>query len=235
MEIAQFKLALSQLGLPLDDAQLSLLGQYANMVHQTNRTLNLTAHDSLELIYEKGLYDSLAFLIPQWKKNATLIDVGSGAGFPGIPLKIVYPNLNITLLEPTIKKTNFLQQVIQKLNLTAIHVSSIRAEILAREQNFKPVDFVIARAVASLPMLLELTIPLLKVGGQALLYKGKDYLAEIAMSKHALTVLGAKIDEVKTLRLPTDHEQRSLVIVEKMNPTPTNYPRMFSQIKKTPL
>jgi 16S rRNA (guanine527-N7)-methyltransferase len=235
MEIAQFKLALSQLGLNLEPEALTKLSQYVNIVQETNRVLNLTAHDSLELLYEKGLYDSLCFLLPQFNKKATILDLGSGAGFPGIPLKIVYPHLKTILLEATQKKAMFLQQVIKTLALKNIEVNSARAEVAVRQAAWVPVDYVVARAVASLPILLELSIPLLKVGGQALLYKGKDYLAEIAMSKHALSVLGATIVEVKTLRLPTDHEQRAMIIVEKVSPTPTQYPRMFSQIKKTPL
>jgi 16S rRNA (guanine527-N7)-methyltransferase len=139
------------------------------------------------------------------------------------------------LLEPTLKKTQFLIDTIKLLKLKKIQALSQRAEVLARDSSFQPVDYVVARAVAPLPILLELTMPLLNVGGQALVYKGKDYLAEIALSKNALRVLGASIVEVKTHRLPTDHEQRSLLVIEKNIATPTTYPRMFSQIKKTPL
>jgi 16S rRNA (guanine527-N7)-methyltransferase len=235
MEIAQFKLALSQLGLAVNAQQMAQLEQYARLVEQRNRQFNLTAHDTLELIYEKGIYDSLAFLLPYWQTPATLIDLGSGAGFPGIPLKIMYPNLTITLLEPTLKKAHFLQEVVTTLGLTGITVQSARAEVLARNPHFQPMDLVVARAVASLPILLELSLPLLKVEGFALLYKGKDYLAEIADSKNALHVLHGTIEAVQTLRLPTDHEQRSLLVVKKNQPTPLLYPRMFSQIKKTPL
>jgi 16S rRNA (guanine527-N7)-methyltransferase len=133
------------------------------------------------------------------------------------------------------KKAAFLKDVIVTLALKDIQVVSERAEVLVKQSEFKPFDFVSARAVASLPMLLELSIPLLKIGGFAYIYKGKDYLAEISQSKHALQVLGASIVEVKTHRLPTEHEQRSLLIIEKQKATPFNYPRMFSQIKKTPL
>lgn len=235
MERSQLKLALNQLGVELDDAAIFNLKSYAELVFKTNQLFNLTAYPSIEMIYEKGIYDSLCFPLTQLKENATLVDLGSGAGFPGIPLKIIYPQLMMTLLEPTMKKAQFLMDTIHVLKLKNIQVMSERAEILVHQPTFKPFDYVVARAVASLPMLLELAIPLLKVGGQALIYKGKDYLAEIAQSKNALRVLGATIVEVKTHRLPTDHEQRSLLIIEKKTPTPSTYPRMFSQIKKTPL
>ena len=235
MELSQLKLALHQIDVAIDDASLLNLKTYAEKVFQTNQLFNLTAYPTLEMIYEKGIYDSLCFPVPQFKKSVTLLDLGSGAGFPGIPLKIMYPQLNMYLLEPTLKKTQFLIDTIKLLKLKKIQALSQRAEVLARDSSFQPVDYVVARAVAPLPILLELTIPLLKVGGQALVYKGKDYLAEIALSKNALRVLGASIVEVKTHRLPTDHEQRSLLVIEKNIATPTTYPRMFSQIKKTPL
>jgi 16S rRNA (guanine527-N7)-methyltransferase len=235
MEIAQLKLALNQLGLPLQDDQMKKLDQFATMVQRTNQSFNLTAHQTIEMIREKGIYDSLCFPVSQWQGKGRLLDLGSGAGFPGIPLNIVYPQFSMTLLEPTQKKAAFLTDLIATLQLKKINVISQRAEVLARSEGFVPFDIVVARAVAPLPILLELMIPLLKVGGQALVYKGKDYLSEIALSKHALSVLGASIVEVKTHRLPTEHEQRSLLIIEKKSETPTLYPRMFSQIKKTPL
>ena len=235
MEIAQLKLALNQLGLPLQDDQMKKLDQFATTVQRTNQSFNLTAHQTIEMIREKGIYDSLCFPVSQWQGKGRLLDLGSGAGFPGIPLNIVCPQFSMTLLEPTQKKAAFLTDLIATLQLKKINVISQRAEVLARSEGFVPFDIVVARAVAPLPILLELMIPLLKVGGQALVYKGKDYLSEIALSKHALSVLGASIVEVKTHRLPTEHEQRSLLIIEKKSETPTLYPRMFSQIKKTPL
>jgi 16S rRNA (guanine527-N7)-methyltransferase len=235
MEIAQLKLALRQLEVNVDDDQMKKLDQFAALVHRTNQSFNLTAHQTMEMIREKGIYDSLCFPVGQWQSKGRLLDLGSGAGFPGIPLNIIYPQFSMTLLEPTQKKAGFLTDLISALQLKKISVISQRAEVLARSEDFKPFDYVVARAVAPLPILLELMIPLLKIGGQALVYKGKDYLSEIALSKHALSVLGASIVEVKTHRLPTEHEQRSLLIIEKNSTTPNVYPRMFSQIKKTPL
>jgi 16S rRNA (guanine527-N7)-methyltransferase len=235
MEIAQLKLALRQLEVNVDDDQMKKLDQFAALVHRTNQSFNLTAHQTMEMIREKGIYDSLCFPVGQWQSKGRLLDLGSGAGFPGIPLNIIYPQFSMTLLEPTQKKAGFLTDLISALQLKKISVISQRAEVLARSEDFKPFDYVVARAVAPLPILLELMIPLLKIGGQALVYKGKDYLSEIALSKHALYVLGASIVEVKTHRLPTEHEQRSLLIIEKNSTTPNVYPRMFSQIKKTPL
>ena len=208
MEIAQLKLALTQLGVPLHDDQIKKLDQFATLVHRTNQSFNLTAHQSIEMIREKGIYDSLCFPISQWQGKGRLLDLGSGAGFPGVPLNIIYPQFSMTLLEPTQKKAAFLTELIASLQLKNLQVISQRAEVLARSEGFVPFDLVVARAVAPLPILLELMIPLLKVGGQALVYKGKEYLSEIALSKHALSVLGASIKEVKTHRLPTEHEQR---------------------------
>jgi 16S rRNA (guanine527-N7)-methyltransferase len=235
MEIAQLKLALSQLGIVVNDDQINKLDQFAALVNRTNQSFNLTAHQTIDMIREKGIYDSLCFPGPHWQGKGSLLDLGSGAGFPGIPLNIIYPQYSMTLLEPTQKKAAFLIETISSLHLKNIYVISQRAEVLARNEEFIPFDVVVARAVAPLPILLELMMPLLKIGGKAHVYKGKDYLSEIALSKHALHVLGASIVEVKTHRLPTEHEQRSLLIIEKKSETPMQYPRMFSQIKKSPL
>lgn len=235
MEIVQLKLALSQLGIHASDIQLRQVESFADLVFHTNQRFNLTAYKTREIIREKGIYDSLCFPHIAFQQSSTILDLGSGAGFPGIPLKILYPQLTMTLLEPNQKKAHFLQEVITTLDLTSIEVVSERAEILARNNSFKKLDYVVARAVAPLPMLLELVIPLLKVGGQALMLKGKDYIAEIAASKHALLALNAAVVQVQQHRLPTDHEERSLLTIEKKSETPFIYPRMFSQIKKSPL
>jgi 16S rRNA (guanine527-N7)-methyltransferase len=235
LEINQLKLALQQRNLHPTDGQISKFEQFAQLVYQASQLFNLTAHHDVGMIFEKGIYDSLCFPNPYLKASTTWIDVGSGAGFPGIPLAILYPQIKMTLLEPTQKKATFLNQVVTKLQLANVNVVSQRAEILARGDHFQPVDGVVVRAVAPLRILVELVMPLLKVNGQALIYKGKDYLSEIALAKHALSTLGVEVTSVLTHRLPTEHEERALIIIQKSKPTPPNYPRMFSQIKKTPL
>ena len=235
MEITQLKLALSQRGIHPSSEQFAKLEQFAHLVQHTNQQFNLTAHVDVAMILEKGIYDSLCFPNPHFDKSGSWLDVGSGAGFPGIPLAILYPHLTMTLLEPTHKKAAFLQMVQQQLSLTNVKVISERAELVARQPNFQPVDGVVVRAVAPLRILVELITPLLKVDGYALVYKGKEYLSEIALAKYALTTLGVSVDSVLTHRLPTEHEERALLILKKNQPTPPLYPRMFSQIKKTPL
>ena len=235
MEITQLKLALAQRGIHPASEQLAKLEEFAHLVQHTNQQFNLTAHVDVAMILEKGIYDSLCFPNPHFDQSGSWMDVGSGAGFPGIPLAILYPHLTMTLLEPTQKKAAFLQMVQQKLNLTNVNVISERAEVFVRQPHFQPVDGIVVRAVAPLRILVELITPILKVDGYALVYKGKEYLSEIALAKYAFVTLGISVDSVLTHRLPTEHEERALLILKKNRETPLHYPRMFSQIKKTPL
>jgi 16S rRNA (guanine527-N7)-methyltransferase len=233
MEPAQLKLALQQKHIIVDDLAFSSLIDFTQLVLKQNQVMNLTAHRDQATLLEKGILDSLLFPF-EFSKRAQVLDLGSGGGFPGIPLKIVYPDITMTLLEPIQKKAHFLEQVIQTLKLKDCEVQSVRAEDYVR-QHREVFDVVTARAVGKLNMLIELALPLLKVHGKLYAYKGPDYLSEIAEAKHALQALHAEISEVKRDSLSSQIDQRILLVITKHASSPTQYPRMFSQIKKTPL
>jgi 16S rRNA (guanine527-N7)-methyltransferase len=233
MTFEQFRLALSEQGLSINTEQLQLLETFIDFVLEVNHTMNLTGHKTKALLLEKGVYDSLLFAL-KFPENALVLDLGSGGGFPGIPLKIMAPHIHITLMEPIQKKAQFLKAVIQKLNLKNIDVVTTRAEIYALTHR-EYFDFITSRAVASLPLLLELAIPLLKVNGVFFAFKGKDAYEEIRLSQNALTVLNSSVQEVIKRQLYHDHEERYLLKLIKEKKTDKKYPRMFSQMKQTPL
>lgn len=198
-----------------------------------NTHTNLTAHRDEATLFEKGILDSLLFPVLSSLVQGRWLDVGSGAGFPGIPLSIVFPQSQWTLLEPIQKKATFLEQMNAHLHVQN-HIVVDRAEkfIQHHREHF---EGVVSRAVASLPILLELCLPFVKVGGYFLAYKGELVEDEVKLSAQALTRLGGEIERIDHQQLPSDHASRELVIVRKIHPTPLKYPRMFSQIKHSPL
>ncbi len=233
MTFDQFRLALNERGVPVSTEQLQQIETFVDFVLEVNQSMNLTGHKTKALLLEKGVYDSLLFAL-KFPENIHVLDLGSGGGFPGIPLKILAPHLHITLMEPIQKKAQFLLAVIQKLNLKNIDVITTRAEIYAHTHRAH-FDIITSRAVASLPLLLELAIPLLKVNGLFYAFKGKDASEEIRLSQNALSILNSSVFEVIEGQLYHDHEQRYLVKVIKEKDTDKKYPRMFSQMKHSPL
>jgi 16S rRNA (guanine527-N7)-methyltransferase len=233
MTFEQFKLALSDQGVTINTEQLQQIETFIDFVLEVNQSMNLTGHKTKALLLEKGVYDSLLFAL-KFPEHARVLDLGSGGGFPGIPLKIMAPHIHITLMEPIQKKAQFLKTVIQKLNLENIDVVTARAEAYALTHR-EYFDFITSRAVASLPLLLELAIPLLKVHGVFFAFKGKDAHEEIRLSQQALTVLNSSVQDVKKAQLYHDHEERYLIQFIKEKKTDKKYPRMFSQIKHSPL
>lgn len=198
-----------------------------------NEKINLTAITDDESIGTRHLQDSwmLCSYIP---KGSTLIDVGSGAGFPGLVLKIVRPDLDVTLLDSVRKKTDFLDNAVELLDLDQIRAIHGRAEELGRDRLYRDrFDVAVARAVTALPTLLELSLPLVRPGGLFIAMKGRD--DETAASKRALEELRGRIEKVVRYELPDTDHARSLVIVKKLFPTPLRYPRRMATIKKSPL
>lgn len=201
---------------PLNDEQLSQLFRYYEMLDVESRVMNLTTITEFSDVYVKHFYDSLLVLKEQNVfDNATLIDVGSGAGFPGLVLKIAYPNMYVTLLEPTKKRCDFLNKIIEELSLQKIEVVNKRAEeyILDKRESY---DFVAARAVANMNILSELTIPFAKIGD-------------------SIHKLGGKITKIYQYELPENAGKRVVIEIEKAEKTPIIYPRSFAKIKKRPL
>ena len=228
MNEAQFIETLNQQGIFLSQRQIEQFSLYANLLIEWNQKMNLTAITNREEIYEKHFYDSIVpFLSLEFE---TLCDVGSGAGFPGIPVSIVWPEKKITLMEPLTKRCRFLEEVNKQLGLQ-LKILNIRSED-AKEyrENF---DIVTSRAVARLTILLELCTPLLKVGGTMVALKGKGASEELQNASKALDVLSLEHRETKEVDVYGAKHQN--MYFKKNKKTDLKYPRHYGQIKKKPL
>lgn len=213
------------------DRQLQQFERYADLLIEWNEKFNLTSITGREDIYVKHFYDSI---LPSLYRDlkGSLADVGSGAGFPGIPLKIMYPDLEVTLIEPTGKRCTFLNEVTSQLSLDKITVVNMRSEDYARE-NVR-FDFVTARAVAELNILTELCLPLVKTDGHFIVMKGPKAYQELENASRAIRVLGGTVREVREIPLSSD-QTRVLIDIQKTSGHDPKYPRNYSQIKKKPL
>ena len=213
------------------DRQLQQFERYADLLIEWNEKFNLTSITGREDIYVKHFYDSI---LPSLYRDlkGSLADVGSGAGFPGIPLKIMYPDLEVTLIEPTGKRCTFLNEVISQLSLDKITVVNMRSEDYTRE-NVR-FDFVTARAVAELNILTELCLPLVKTDGHFIVMKGPKAYQELENASRAIRVLGGTVREVREIPLSSD-QTRVLIDIQKTSGHDPKYPRNYSQIKKKPL
>lgn len=218
-------------GIKLNDEQLLQFRNYADLLLEWNTKMNLTAITKKEEIYVKHFLDCIMpSLYTDFK--GSLCDVGAGAGFPGIPLKIVYPELKITILEPLHKRCLFLAALIEKLMLENVEILNVRAEDHAKTHR-EIYDVVTARAVANLTMLSELCIPLIKVDGIFLAMKGSNGLAELDAAEYAIKQLGCTLLKEDCYEL--DDAKRVNFVFQKSKKTPSKYPRMFAKIKKEPL
>ena len=224
-----FKTLLNQIDITLSPEQFAQFDLYASLLTEWNEKFNLTAITDKEGIYLKHFYDSL-LLKRDFKENETICDVGSGAGFPGIPLKIAYPQLTVFLMEPTGKRCTFLNEVIKQLKLERIEVLNCRAEDY-KEQLF---DYTTARAVSRLNILDELCLPLTKVNGHFIALKGLQGEEELKEAANGIKRLGGKVISSENITLP-DGSERVLIDIEKVKETPAGYPRRYALIKKKPL
>lgn len=219
-------------GIVLSNRQIEQFEVYAQMLVEWNQKMNLTAITDLDEIYEKHFLDSIlpSFDVPL---KGSFCDVGAGAGFPSIPLKIVYPDLKITIVETLGKRITFLNALCEKLELKDVECVHARAEEYAKDHR-EYFDIVSARAVANLTMLSELCIPLVKIGGIFLSLKGANAQEEYDKAKKAISLLGCKEKQRDEKHL-SDGSCRVNFVFEKIKPTPRKYPRAFAQIKKNPL
>ena len=234
MSEEKFVEELSKIGINLNEKQIKQLKEYCDLIIEWNDKINLTAITDPKDIYLKHFYDSLTlFKAIDLNRELNLCDVGSGAGFPGIVLKIVYPNLEIVLVDSLNKRVTFLNTVIKKLHLEKIEAIHERAEIYAKE-NREKYDLVTARAVANLTMLSELCIPLVKEKGYFIAMKSNNK-QEIDDSYQAIKELGGKIEKIINFKLPYENSDRSLVKIRKEKKTPKTFPRRYSDIKNKPL
>ena len=223
---------LRQMGLPTEGIP-SLL-RYAQLLVETNQVMNLTAITEPKEIARLHFLDSAALLTLADFRGKTVADVGTGAGFPGLPLRIVEPSIQLTLLDALNKRVTFLQQVCEELGLSDVDCVHARAEEFAADHR-ESFDLVTSRAVASLPLLSELCLPLVKLGGTFLPMKSVDSDEELAAAKGAIALLGGEIDTVQDYQIPGTEIRHRLVLIRKVRETPKKYPRAFAKIKKNPL
>lgn len=226
----------SDLNIELDEMALERFEIYMNLVIEWNNKINLTAITDRNEFIIKHIYDSLTLISKlNIKQGSSIIDIGTGAGFPGIPLKIARPDINITLLDSLNKRVVFLRdQVLKNIGLDATVVHG-RAEEYSRKNEFREqYDFSVSRAVANLSSLSEYCIPFVKVGGIFASMKGPDVKDEVEQSLNAFSSLGGVLERIDTLTLP-DNSGRSIVVVKKIRKTPEKYPRRGVKINKSPL
>jgi 16S rRNA (guanine527-N7)-methyltransferase len=230
------------LGLELTERQQAAFQLYYEELVAWNEKFNLTAIVGFEQVQIRHFLDSLSCLLAGETRlalnrlDARVIDVGAGAGFPGIPLKLVCPGMRLTLLEATGKKVAFLDHVVTRLGLRRVVAIKARAEELAHEpEHRESYDLALARAVADLPVVAEYALPFVKVGGWLVAQKGEAGAAEAWAAGRAITLLGGELCRVQPVELPGLPEDRSLVVIEKVAPTPEKYPRRPGQPAKRPL
>jgi len=226
-----------QLGLRLSRAQLSALELYERELLDWNTRFNLTAIRDPQEIHIKHFLDSLTCLAAMREPPlGKLVDIGTGAGFPGIPIKIIHPKVQLTLVESVGKKATFCRHVVKILNLQEVEVVQERAETLGHNLDYREhYDWAVARAVAILPTLAEYMLPLVRVGGSMLAMKGESGLAEAHSAEHALRVLGGHLRQLMPVTLPGVAEERYLVVIDKVAATPHAYPRKIGVPAKRPL
>lgn len=237
MKILRQQLAAT--GIETTDEQLVKFEKYTWLLKEWSKKINLTAITDEKEIAIKHFYDSLSLIITGMVKEdeqISLIDIGSGAGFPGLPLKIWNKNLNVILVDSTRKKIVFLEKVIEELGLTGIQAIWGRAEELGHDVSFREkFSIVTARAVAPLNVLLEYSLPFAAVNGKCVFMKGQKYQEEIAEAEKVLALLGGKIAGVERVTLPLVKEDRFLICIDKVRNTPEKYPRRPGIPKKRPL
>lgn len=223
---------LTELG--LDTARADTLVRFADMLVQKNEVMNLTAITEPTAVAQLHLLDSAALTQFADLSGKKVVDVGTGAGFPGMPLRILQDDFDLTLLDSLGKRINWLSEVCAELKLQRVTCVHARAEEFAAG-NRESCDLAVSRAVASLNVLCELCLPLVKVGGRFLAMKSIESEEEIAAAKSAIRTLGGKIAAVEDYQIPTSEVHHRVVIIEKTAPTPAKYPRTFAKIKKQPL
>lgn len=244
--LQQFHKDLQALHITLSDSQLEQFMTYYEMLVEKNKVVNLTAITDFDEVLKKHFVDSLSLVKicdsdPDFFSNLadrelSLIDIGTGAGFPGIPLKIAFPNLKVTLMDSLNKRVDFLNGVIGALRLDGINAIHGRAEDYAKPDKLREeYDLCVSRAVANLSTLSEYCLPYVKVGGRFISYKSEKVADEIKESEYAIGILGGQVEKQLDFELPYSDIHRNLVVVKKVSETPTKYPRKAGTASKKPL
>ena len=239
MEFNEFKekmiINVDKLGITLSEIQLKQFYNYMNLLIEWNKKINLTAITEPNEIILKHFVDSLT--ISKYISDGTrVVDVGTGAGFPGIPLKIYRQDLEIILLDSLQKRINFLDEVIKELNLEKIEIIHSRVEDFGKDKRYREkFDIATSRAVANLATLSEYLLPLVKVGGKVISMKGSLIEEELELSKNAIKILGGKVEKVDEFNLPNSDISRNIILINKIKETPNKYPRKAGEPSKKPL
>lgn len=238
--IQQFSKDLTGLNINLSNTQIEQFMTYYEMLIERNQVMNLTAITDFGEVLKKHFVDSLslvkAFELDAAGIEVSLIDIGTGAGFPGLPLKIAFPRLKVTLMDSLNKRVDFLNEVIAALKLDGIDAIHGRAEDFAKpEQLREKYDLCVSRAVANLSVLSEYCIPYVKVGGKFISYKSEKVADELREAENAISILGGKIEEQIAFTLPHSDIYRNLVMIDKISQTPSKYPRKAGMASKKPL
>lgn len=228
---------LQELNITLDENQSEQFHIFYNLLTEWNKVMNLTGITEYEEVVEKHFLDSLAIVkAVDLQKVQNIIDIGTGAGFPGIPLKIAYPQLDVTLLDSLNKRVRFLDTVIENTDLKGIKAMHGRAEDYAKQTEYREnYDLCVSRAVANLATLSEYCIPYIRTGGIFIPYKSEDVENEVEHSKKAISLLGGNIKDIVKFQLPGTDIGRSFIIIEKTKITPKKYPRKAGLPTKEPL
>lgn len=235
----QMESGLSELGLLLKQEQINQFYQYYQLLMEWNKVMNLTAITEMEDVITKHFLDSICLgkIIDQLNTAAfSLIDVGSGAGFPGIPLKIAFPGLTITLLDSLNKRVKFLNEVISQVNLDKIDAIHGRAEDYGRNPKYREqFDYCVSRAVANIATLSEYCVPFTKIGGYFVSYKSGTVDEELENGKKAISILGGSLEKVVKFQLAGSNADRSFIVIKKLKKTAGKYPRKAGLPGKEPL
>lgn len=238
MTVEAFIAALKKAGILLTETQVKQFHQYYGLLVETNEHVNLTAITEQHEVYLKHFFDSLTvaqYVTSLQTTNQTLIDVGTGAGFPALPLKIAFPQLRVTLVDALQKRVRFLNTVVEALGLDHVTIVHGRAEDIGQEQRFREqFDYATARAVARTSVLAEYTLPFVKIGGQLLVMKGANAQQELGDGEKALHTLGGRFKEVFDFQLPNG-DKRFIQIIDKVQKTPKKYPRQAGTPNKKPI
>lgn len=231
----RFQKGLQELQITLTEEQVSQFLTYYELLIEKNKVMNLTAITEFREVIEKHFLDSISLIrVKKLNQDLAVIDLGTGAGFPGIPLKIAFPNLRITLVDSLNKRILFLQEVIAELDLKNISAMHERAEIIAHNPKFREsYDLCVSRAVANLSTLSEYCLPFVKVGGQFISYKSGECDEEAAAACHAISLLGGKINQIEKFSI--GESKRAFIVIDKVGQTKMKYPRKAGTPSKEPL
>lgn len=228
---------ISQLGFEHSDLTIERFDHYRELLVTWNKVMNLTSIVEKDEVEIKHFLDSIACITDELpNENIKVIDVGTGAGFPGLPIKILYDNIHLTLLDSLNKRINFLEEVVDKLNLDHVECIHGRAEDFGKDEDYREkYDVTVSRAVADLAVLAEYCLPFVKVGGYFISQKSKKVKDEIISAEKALETLGGKVEKIVQVNVPYLEAERYLVVIKKVKETPDKYPRRSGMPLKKPL